>query len=158
MEIREAMKGQYRAGLEMLRQCIDRCPDEVWISGSHPRNFWRIAYHALFYTHLYLEPSEETFSRWDKHPESANVVWENPPIVTAPSRAELLAYLYEINASVDAKVDALDLNSPDPGFSWYSIPKLDHQLLNLRHLQGHIGQLSELLMAQGIDIDWVSRR
>lgn len=67
------------------------------------------------------------------------------------------AYLNRIDASVDEKVDGLDLSSPDPGFSWYSIPKLDHQLLNLRHLQGHVGQLSELLMAKGIDIDWESR-
>jgi hypothetical protein len=35
--------------------------------------------------------------------------------------------------------------------------KLSHQILNLRHLQGHVGQLSELLMARGIDIDWVSK-
>ncbi len=35
--------------------------------------------------------------------------------------------------------------------------KLSHQLMNLRHRQGHIGQLSELLMARGIDTDWVAK-
>jgi len=46
----------------------------------------------------------------------------------------------------------------ESGFSWYSIPKLDHQLLNLRHLQGHVGQLSELVMATGADLTWVAIR
>jgi hypothetical protein len=29
--------------------------------------------------------------------------------------------------------------------------------MNLRHLQGHVGQLSELLMAKGIDTDWICK-
>ncbi len=29
--------------------------------------------------------------------------------------------------------------------------------MSLRHIQGHVGQLSELLMAHGIDTDWVSK-
>jgi hypothetical protein len=36
--------------------------------------------------------------------------------------------------------------------------KLSHQIMNVRHIQGHVGQLSELLMQRGIDTDWVSRR
>jgi hypothetical protein len=35
--------------------------------------------------------------------------------------------------------------------------KLSHELMNLRHTQGHVGQLSELLMARGIDTGWVAR-
>ena len=35
--------------------------------------------------------------------------------------------------------------------------KLSHELMNLRHTQGHVGQLSELLMARGIDTDWTSK-
>jgi len=35
--------------------------------------------------------------------------------------------------------------------------KLSHQIMNLRHIQGHVGQLSELLMAKGIDTDWTAK-
>ncbi len=50
------------------------------------------------------------------------------------------------------------LAAGETGFSWYpSMSKLSHELMNLRHLQGHVGQLSELLMAHGIDTDWVAR-
>jgi hypothetical protein len=34
--------------------------------------------------------------------------------------------------------------------------KLEHQFVNLRHLGGHVGQLSELLMARGMTISWVN--
>ena len=59
---------------------------------------------------------------------------------------------------LDRWIDALDLDTLESGFDWYpNMPKLDHMMLNIRHLQGHVGQLSELLMAHGIDTDWVSR-
>ena len=59
---------------------------------------------------------------------------------------------------VDPTVDQLNLDSDETGFSWYkNMSKLSHQLMSLRHLQGHVGQLSELLMARGIDTDWVAR-
>jgi hypothetical protein len=35
--------------------------------------------------------------------------------------------------------------------------KLSHELMNLRHIQGHVGQLSELLMVAGIDTRWIAR-
>ena len=160
MDLKRALKGQYHAGLAMLRQCLERCPKEVWTGGRHPRNFWRIAYHAIFYTHLYLQTGEEAFQRWDRHRDDAHALWggdgELPPEEPPYSKAELLEYLEFADRNVDDWVDLIDLESPQSGFSWYSIAKLDHQLLNVRHLQGHVGQLSELLMASDVDIDWIS--
>jgi hypothetical protein len=73
-------------------------------------------------------------------------------------RKEILEYVAFVHGLVDSTVDALDLDTDESGFSWYrNISKLSHQLLNLRHVQGHVGQLSELLMARDVDIDWVSR-
>ena len=41
---------------------------------------------------------------------------------------------------------------------WYpGMAKLSHELMNLRHLQGHVGQLSELLLARGIETDWIGK-
>lgn len=162
MEIKQALKGQYRAGLAMLRQCIERCPPEAWVAGRHPRNFWRIAYHAIFYTHLYLQVNEEAFRPWEKHRDRCTDLWDDeqdmPPVEEPYTQAELIAYLDAVDAKVDEWVDAIDLDSPDPGFHWYKIPKLDHQILNVRHLGVHTGQLEELLFAFKVDLDWVSRR
>jgi hypothetical protein len=162
MDIKRALKGQYHAGLAMLRETIEKCPEDLWLSGEHPRNPWRIAYHAIFYTHLYLQTNEAAFVPWAKQQPECRKLWHNEGEMTQVdppyAKQELLEYLALVDAGVDEWVDLIDLESPDPGFSWYSIPKMDHQILNVRHLQGHVGQLSELLMASGEDIDWVSIR
>jgi hypothetical protein len=142
----------------MTRQCLSDCPEGTWLAGHHPRNFWRIAYHALFYTHLYAMPTEHDFVPWEKHRE-VTVLWENPPVEEPYTKEELLSYLDYIDANIEAWVDNLDLESTESGFSWYpNLEKLDHQILNIRHLAGHMGQLSELVMSDGVsEIDWCTR-
>jgi hypothetical protein len=189
MDVRTALKGQYKAGLAMLRDCIVKCPDDLWAAGmpldphsrapapsSHElgeerwrqereaRTFWRVAYHCLFFTHLYAMPREEDFVAWEKNQEQAWNIWIGPdepipPKETTYSQAEVLEYLDWMVQQIDAWVDALDLDSRESGFYWYKdFPKLDHQILNVRHIGTHAGQLSERLMLAGIDTDWVSRR
>lgn len=161
MDIKRALKGQYHAGLAMLRDAIERCPEDVWMAGTHPRNTWRIAYHAVFYTHLYLMKTEVEFQPWVDHRNHVPALWideDGPPVEEPYSKAEVLTYLEMVDSCVNGWVDAMDLESPTSGFSWYSIPKLDHQLLNIRHLQGHVGQLSELVMQAGHDLDWITIR
>lgn len=157
---KRALKGQYHAALAMLRLPIEACPDELWNAGVPPRQFWRVAYHALYYSHLYLEQSTETHVPWPKERDNIAHFDDDEPLNPAPtSKADLLEYWQEIDDSVDAKVDALDLEAQESGFSWYkNFPKLDHQLVNLRHIQEHAGQLRDRMMEAGIDMDWVSRR
>jgi hypothetical protein len=65
--LRSAIKGQYHAALAMLRQAIERCPDDLWVSDAFPNRTWRMAYHTLYYTHLYLHPKFEDFRPWAHH-------------------------------------------------------------------------------------------
>ena len=152
----------------MFAQCIERCPDDLWISGTHPRTYWRIAFHAAFFTHVYLFQDEKSFEPWPARKQGVHEdMWADPSAVEPYelpesaeilSRTEMLEYLAYIDGLVNPLVDALNLDSPESGFRWYgAFDKLSHQLLNLRHIQGHVGQLSELLMMRGIDIDWISR-
>jgi hypothetical protein len=158
MNIKCALKGQYHAGLAMLKQCVVRCPADLWTSGTHPRTYWRIAYHAIFYTHLYLQQNVESFTPWAKHRDSAKELWSTPDVVEPYTIEETREYIDLVIAGVDETVDGLDLESADTGFPWYkSMGKLEHQLMNLRHVQGHVGQLSELLMAQNVDTDWIGK-
>lgn len=157
--LRPALKGQYHAALDMLKGAIEGCPDALWESGTPPRNFWRIVYHTLFYTHLYLQVRYEAFVPWEKHREEV----EGDPHcertdATPYSRAEMLAYWQLVDAMVDLQLDKIDLNAPESGFDWYRIPKLDHVILNIRHIQQHAGQLSDRLLEAGIDQNWHSRR
>ncbi len=164
MDVRSALKGQYHAALAMLRRVVERCPEPIWLSGEHPRLVWRIAYHALFCTHLYLQTDSESFVPWSEHRTDSNNIEELPwpphdmPAKCEPyTREQVLTYLAELTAMIGPGVDALDLDAATCGFHWYDMPKLDHQMMSIRHLQQHAGQLSELLYAAGVELDWIGR-
>jgi hypothetical protein len=157
MDIRSALKGQYHASLAMLRSAIEVCPEAMWESGEHPRTFWRLAYHTLFYSHLYLLQSDEGFVPWAKHVKGYENVYDGSPDVPPISKEDILEYLSFVDVMVDHQVDTLDLDTLDCGFSWYSVPKLDHQLVNLRHIQEHTGQLRDRLFEAGFDLRWYGK-
>jgi len=167
--LRAILKSQYHAALAMLRETLERCSDDVWFSNAHVNSFWQIAYHTLFFAHLYMQPNEAAFRPWERH--QADV--QNPdgiasppdpnsslPLIPEPyTRAEVLAYWDICDQMVDAAVDALDLSSPDSGFSWYKVSKLEHQIVNIRHIEHHMAQLADRLRsAAGIGIRWVGAR
>src|SRR5262245_55015141 len=88
MDLRTALKEQYRGGLKMLAQCIEKCPDDMWSEVmSHEqttwlciRSFWRIAYHAAYFTHLYLGQDEDAFQPWPGREkiEALEGMWVRP--------------------------------------------------------------------------------
>lgn len=160
MDIRGALKGQYHAAYRMLRECVEVCPDDLWTGGEFPRFFWTIAYHAAFYGHLYIAQSEAAFKPWSKSREKAWELWAEDAVEMEPyTKAEILEYIDFVRDTIDETVDALDLDTSDSGFYWYkNISKLEHEILSIRHIQGHVGQLSERLFEAGIETNWMSRR
>ena len=62
--LRSVLKSQYHASLAMLREAIERCPPEEWVSTDHKNACWQLSYHVLFYTHLYLQRDEAAFRTW----------------------------------------------------------------------------------------------
>jgi hypothetical protein len=160
--VRKALKGQYHAALTMLRQAVERCPAQLWTSGNPA--FWRVAYHTAFFTHLYLQPNEAAFRPWEHCREEYQFLGPVPwpphrlPDIGEPyEKAQVLDYLAKCDAMVDAAVDALDLRSCDAGFSWYKMPKLEHQIMNIRHIQNHTSYLGARLRAAGdVGLNWIS--
>ena len=160
--VRSALKSQYHAALSMLRQTIERCPEDLWTHGQPPQ-FWQVAYHAAFYTHLYLMPDEKAFVRWEHTRDEYNFLGTLPwPPQRAPNigepytKAQLLEYVNKVDVLIDPTVDVLDLTSSDCGFSWYQVPKLQHQIMNIRHLQHHTSILAtKLRAATGQPINWI---
>jgi len=164
--LRGALKSQYHAALAMLREAIERCPEHLWLDGGPKNAFWQIAYHTLFFTHLYLQRRVEDFRPWSGH--QGNVQHgdgiggprdpaSNLPLIPEPyTREQALEYWRQVDEMVDPAVDGFDLASQESGFHWYRISKLEHQLVNLRHLQHHLAQLADRLRAAGdIGIRWV---
>jgi DinB superfamily len=165
MNIQSALKSQYHAALTTLRYAIEKCPDALWddpADGAAP--FWRVVYHTLFYTHFYLQQNRHSFIPWVRHREDANfmdaIPPENlrPPKLCSPyTRDELLEYWRICDDMIDGGVDTLDLSAPECGFPWYKMPKLEHQIVNIRHTQHHAAALAtRLRRAAGISIDWVA--
>lgn len=67
--IRQTVQSQYGAALAMLRAAVTQCPDALWDDPTDKNRFWHVAYHALFYVHLYLAPSLDQFQPWANHRE-----------------------------------------------------------------------------------------
>jgi hypothetical protein len=167
--LRPVLKSQYHAALAMLRETLEHCTDEIWFSSGHKNSFWQIAYHTLFFAHLYLQPNEAAFRAWEHHQSEAQHEdgLSGPadpnstlPVIPAPySRAEVLAYWNICDELVDEAVDALNLNDPSSGFSWYKVSKLEHQIISIRHIQHHTAQLADRLRSSAnVGIKWVGPR
>lgn len=149
---RSTLKNQYHAALAMLREAIERCPVDEWSNDDHKNAFWQVAYHTLFFTHLYLQRDQASFQRWAQHRGDDDGTAGDPY-----TQGQVLEYWSFCDRLVDDSVDALDLDSAESGFSWYPMSKLEHQLVNIRHIQHHGAQLADRLRsAADIGIKWVS--
>jgi hypothetical protein len=157
VEIRTVLKRQHRAALTMLRQAIELCPGDLWLQGEHPRTTWRIAYHAAGYAHLYLYDDLGSWKPWEKaRNECAVLEGDDVEVMEPYTKQEMLDFMDLILAEVDPRIDALDLEAPKCGFTWYpKVSRLELMILSLRHIHGHLGQLHELLIARGLDVDWL---
>jgi len=163
LNIQDAIISQYIASLEMMRRAIAACPDWMWADVKLKNKFWHIAYHSVFFTHLYLSPSEEEFSPWEDHRDEyqfmGKLPWppqNEPSIDEAYTKNEIQNFIAFCVEQVKAIVPLLDLESEESGFSWLPFNKLELQFYNIRHLQQHIGELCERLGSQaGTDANWV---
>ena len=164
MNIQTTIQSQYLAALEMLKNCIQKCPEDLWLSEDFKNPVWHIAYHATFYVHLYLQPTEDDFQPWEKHRKEyqfmGSVPWppHNEPDIGKPYKKEdVLEYLAFCQGQVMNIIPKLDLHA-ESGFSWLPFSKLELQFYNIRHLQQHAGELAERLNQKGIETTWVGMK
>lgn len=164
MEFTKIIQSQYHATLNMLRQALEKCPESLWDTPPDQNQFWHVTYHALFYTHLYLQPDASDFKAWIKHQTDTELLARKPwapEEELAPCRpyslAELIEYLEFCHTQVDQIVNELNFEAPS-GFPWLPFGKLELQFYSIRHLQQHIGELCERLGKEGINVDWIGSK
>jgi hypothetical protein len=165
--IRAALKSQYHAALAMLRHAVKLCPEKLWDGAGHTNECWQIAYHTLFFAHAYSQPDREAFRPWEHHREDNQYPDAIPgppdpesdlPLLPRPyTREQVLAYWDFVAGAMDDFVDALDVLSPETGFPNYpTLTKLEHQILNVRHIQHGAAQIADRVRAAaGVGVDWV---
>lgn len=157
MDVHAAVSSQYLSALAMLQQAVEGCPEPLWDSPEDANKSWRVAYHALFYTHLYLQKTIDDFHPWEKHWAKAEELGKDAQPGPAFTKGDILEYLDQCRKLAVEAAAALDPQAPS-GFYWLTFSKLELQFYNIRHLQQHTGELMERLGSRaGISCDWVSK-
>ena len=157
MDINAVVCSQYFATLAMFKQAVELCPEPLWDSVEDESKFWRLAYHALFYTHMYLQKSFDDFHPWEKHWQNAEELGKEAPPGRPYSKTEVLEYLVVCRKQAEDNSAVLEPDAPS-GFHWLAFNKLELQFYNIRHLQQHTGELMERLGSRaGVNVDWVSK-
>jgi hypothetical protein len=160
---------QMAASIQMARLAIEACPEELWDDRAEGSPFWHLAYHALFFTDLYLSKDDKSFRPAAFHEDKAHFLpgdyQDFAGIVGTPekafSRDQLLAYADHCLEKCDHTFAALtDQRALERcGFRWYELNLGEFLLNNLRHTQHHAGQLVLLLRRRAdIGIDWLGTR
>jgi len=147
--MKEEFSRQYNKALDMIDEFIDKCPDDFWLSDEFQSPAWQVCYHALFYTNIYLSPTEEGILKWGESREEyhnlrrINEDWK-PEALKPYSREELKAFLEHIRSCAPSYLEAMSPEKECWPF-WYNQNQLEFHMNNLRHLQHHTGELFERL-------------
>lgn len=150
MNVKQVIQSQYLASLDMLKQAIVKCPQTMWNTPQDKDKFWFKAYHAIYYAHLYLQPTRKEFVRWKKY---------GKPVSRAPlSKEEVLEYLKFAEQEVARRVPVIDFKAGS-GFQEIHVDKLELQFVSIRHIQQHTGELYERLgTRKNIKLSWAEQR
>ena len=132
--------------LEMLRQTIHACPDALWDARDDGPPFWQFAYHALAGVDFWLSDSPQAFAFPSFHTREALIESGETPAEALP-RQQIEAYLEQVTAKSRALLDrltpaALLQETEFAGRPWTTADRI---LLQIRHVQHHVGQLNAAL-------------
>ena len=156
------VSSQIRAALRMLRSAIEACPKELWNRKADHNPFWVLAYHTLYFAHLYLSPSEDAFEPYERKADGYIGYgktdlgdWTQLTPDDVYGKANVLGYCDHIAGRVSELVESTPFDVAS-GFHWLEVSKGEAHLYNLRHIQHHAGQLIERLRQQaGVGSKWV---
>ena len=165
MNSKKVFVSQYDASLAMLKNTVATCDDGLWNDERDKNRFWHVAYHALFFTDLYLSQDEKHFAPWGNHREDYQILGDRVPwpphhaprIGEPYTKDEVLEYCTSLQTNLAERIEPLDFEGPS-GFFWLSFNKFELQIYNIRHLQHHTGQLIDRIRdRQGAAIEWIAK-
>lgn len=157
MDLPTLLTSQYLASLAMLKEAIEKCPPSLWNAPEDRNRFWRVAYHALFFTHLYVADSEESFVPWPQH-RAGYEEFDGTPDDAPYDKASILEYLAFCQHHLPQRLPQLDFWACED-FEDRTLTTLERQINSLRHLMQHVGELAERLGSRtGAEVEWVAWR
>ncbi|SDM36670.1 DinB family protein [Siphonobacter aquaeclarae] len=153
--LKEGLRNQLGAAIDMLENAIRRCPGEHWETNQ----FWYHAFHCLFFLDYYLAEDPPSFTPPLPFDESE---FEDRMPDRIYTQEELLDYLDKSRRHCYAQISGLTNEGLTARWinSSGSMNYSRHEILlyNLRHTQHHAAQLN-LLLRQTINDapEWVFR-
>jgi hypothetical protein len=143
--VKAILRGQYEAALCMFDQCVRACRPEHWEGRIANDTFRQVAYHTLFYTDLYLSPTETAFEPRGFHQRGGDE--RGPALSPGLEKDQTIAYVAICRQKV---TDVLPSETPESlqgpsGFSWRRFSRGELHVYNIRHVQHHAGQMSAYL-------------
>ena len=140
---------QYGKAAAMMEECINLYDDTLWTDRSYQNPAWQVCYHGLFYTNIYLSPSESAIRKWSgeredyhdlrKIPSSAGYVFDK-----TYTHGEMADFLNHIREFLPVYMESFEPEEPCWP-SWYNQNQLEFHMTNLRHFQQHTAELLERL-------------
>jgi hypothetical protein len=159
--IKEDLWNQFGASIDMLKNAIDRWPEEFW---KNDHKFFYMAYHCLAFLDYYLTSHPENFSPHNAFTKKTDGITKNMVDDLTPDRIytknELLDYLqYGRNK---CRLFIASLTEEKMNDRWINQTKnysvFEILLYNMRHVQHHAAQLNLLLRQTVNDAPrWVGR-
>jgi hypothetical protein len=162
MEIQEVLRSQYLASLEMIEDAVRNCPDAQWDDPEAGNPFWHVAYHALFYAHLYLANGESDFRGRPYHRMNSQFLgtlpWpphEKVEVGEPYGKDVVLDYAAFCEGYVAERLPVMDLAAPSR-YSWVPFSTGELMIYNIRHIQHHAGQLADRLRRSAdLGVAWI---
>jgi hypothetical protein len=164
--LKQLVAHQYDASLGMLYLCVARCPVQCWNERVANWKFCQAAFHAVFFTDLYLQPAEdlEAFKGQAFHVEHRSDFrdyeeLEDRPQVLLYDKPFVLDYLRYVRrkARDTAARETADVLEGPSGFHWRPCSRAELHVSNIRHIQHHAAQLGlRLRLGADLDIPWLS--
>jgi hypothetical protein len=153
----EIVRRHFEPTLEMLRETVRACPDELWDARDEGAPFWQYAYHTLFWLDFWLTDSPEAFQAPSFHTGDALIETGQTPSVPF-SRAQIDGYLEQVDAKCTAFFEELTLDrlTQEAEFFERMWAVGDRILMQLRHIQHHVGHMNCILKRKtGKAPEWV---
>jgi hypothetical protein len=145
--IGESVAAQFERCWDMLRDVVHKTPEERWRAVANPQlTPARWALHAVQAVDAYQCPSLDEVNWTPRFCDGLD-----GPAEELPTREQLLEYLDEVAAKLDARLKGMtddEMLAPPP-FHWTGDTYVGHWLYGLRHTHSHLGELNMLLRVAG---------
>lgn len=148
-------KAQFFQAFTMMENMIEQCPEEIWSIKAGGFVFWQQILHTLSGSNYWMRQPGSTF----EEPFADRTVY--PELDGEPvgriSREEMTVYKdYVKDLCRDFFEGKDDSWLAEPSGIHDKISNLDVMLLQIRHIQYHVGHCNSILRDRGLEaVDWI---